>query len=105
MIPKLNSLVPEEITESISGVGDKTIVNAVLEIDHDRGVIYVHLVTEFAMKMFGNTGQTALRICQLPKPIPRRPLDITFGHGADWRCNTDFFKDEGEEKSESSDKE
>jgi hypothetical protein len=32
-----------------------------LEIDHDRGVIYVHC---------GKTGRTLLRICSLPKPIP-----------------------------------
>ena len=35
--------------------------DAQLEIDHDRGVIYVHCK---------RTGRTLLRICSLPKPIP-----------------------------------
>lgn len=34
---------------------------AQLEIDHDRGVIYVHCE---------RTGRTLLRICSLPKPVP-----------------------------------
>jgi hypothetical protein len=34
---------------------------AQLEIDHERGVIYVHC---------NKTGRTLLRICSLPKPIP-----------------------------------
>lgn len=38
-----------------------TVHKAQLEIDHDRGVIYVHC---------GRTGRTLLRICNLPKPIP-----------------------------------
>jgi hypothetical protein len=37
----------------------KTILNAEIEIDHVRGVIYVHA-----------KGRTVLRICGLPKPIP-----------------------------------
>lgn len=35
--------------------------DAQLEIDHDRGVIYVHCKI---------TGRTLLRICSLPKPVP-----------------------------------
>lgn len=35
--------------------------DAQLEIDHDRGVIYVHCK---------RTGRTLLRICSLPKPVP-----------------------------------
>lgn len=47
-----------------------------LEIDHGRGVIYFHS---------SKTGQTVLRICQLPVPIPDdRGLDITHMFGADW---------------------
>lgn len=38
-----------------------TIHEAQLEIDADRGVIYVHCK---------KTGRTLLRICSLPKPIP-----------------------------------
>lgn len=38
-----------------------TIHKAQLEIDHERGVLYVHCAT---------TGRTLLRICSLPKPIP-----------------------------------
>lgn len=59
--------------------------NCQLEIDHERGVIYVH----------GPNGQTLLRISSLPKPIPKlfqviddgttnRMLDITHMHGCDW---------------------
>ena len=52
-----------------------------LEIDHRRGVIYFH----------SYTGDTILRICRLPKPIPQIPnhpetvlLDITHMHGCSW---------------------
>jgi hypothetical protein len=51
-----------------------------LEIDHDRGVIYFHAATG---KL---AGATLLRICSLPKPIPRdKQLDVTHMHGCDWR--------------------
>ena len=48
-----------------------------LEIDHVRGVVYFH----------SNKGKTLLRICSLPKPIPEPEdlLDITFGHGVNWK--------------------
>jgi hypothetical protein len=51
-----------------------------LEIDQDRGVIYFHSLEQ---------GITALRICNLPKPIPdpriNGMLDITHMHGATWK--------------------
>jgi hypothetical protein len=61
---------------------DKTIIEVVLEIDHERGVIYFHCTDEKKMETF---GVTPLRICSLPKPIPERALDITHGYGCDWR--------------------
>lgn len=56
------------------------IMNAILEIDENRGVIYVHSK---------RTGHTALRICRLPTPIPDPSdimvsLDITHMHGCSW---------------------
>jgi len=64
-----------------------------LEIDSERGVIYFH----------SKFGITLLRICSLPKPIPKpiklsgssrknpnpkledfQLLDITFGYGVSW---------------------
>jgi hypothetical protein len=52
--------------------------NCQLEIDHDRGVIYVH----------HPDGFTAIRICSLPRPIPEPKfgdmIDITHMHGASW---------------------
>lgn len=62
-----------------------------LEIDHERGVIYFHAYT----------GQTMLRICRLPTPIPKVPynddgtwpdwgmLDITHMVGANWKEKQD----------------
>lgn len=41
--------------------GSRTIYDAELEIDHDRGVIYLHCA---------KTGRTLLRICSLPTPVP-----------------------------------
>ncbi len=60
-----------------------------LEIDPDRGVIYFH----------SKEGYTALRICQLPVPIPNpkwdprarigtptpQMLDITHMFGVSWK--------------------
>lgn len=44
---------------------DRTVINnCQLEIDHARGVIYIHLPA----------GYTGLRICGLPTPVPS-PLD------------------------------
>ena len=50
-----------------------------LEIDRERGVIYFH----------SEHGYTALRICNLPAPIPTTTagngLDITYGVGCSWK--------------------
>lgn len=51
-----------------------------IEVDNERGVIYTHLITN---------GQTVLRICNLPKPIPtigpmKEFLDITHMVGTNW---------------------
>ena len=52
---------------------------AEIEIDHDRGVIYIHVV-EGPL-----AGSTILRICNLPTPIPSdRQLDITHMVNCDW---------------------
>lgn len=62
-----------------------TILNGQLEIDHDRGVIYFHLTDEAEVKE--RQVVTALRIYQLPRPIPEiqgRMLDITHMYGCDW---------------------
>jgi len=59
-----------------------TRIQGVLEIDHDRGVIYFHAVSETALKKFG--GPTILRICSLPKQIPFECLDITHLYGTNW---------------------
>ena len=59
---------------------------AVLEVDTRRGVIYVHS-TEY--------GNTMLRICSLPTPVPdpnpagNTLLDITFGYGVSWKVSSD----------------
>jgi hypothetical protein len=56
-----------------------TIHEAQLEIDGDRGVIYVHCK---------KTGRTLLRICSLPKPIPDLGemgcIDLTHMRGVDY---------------------
>lgn len=55
-----------------------------LEIDHKRGVIYFHTLDENTVTTFG--GVTILRICNLPKPIPRKSLlDITHMRGQSWK--------------------
>jgi len=48
-------------------------IDGQLEIDQDRGVIYFHSF---------NTGITALRICQLPTPIPDPRWIITNGEAS-----------------------
>lgn len=56
------------------------LMQGVLEIDAERGVIYFHA---------NDTGHSALRICRLPKPIPN-PMECCFGldivhmHGCNW---------------------
>ncbi len=58
-------------------MGKTTQQDAQIEIDHERGVIYVH-----SMK----TGRTILRICQLPKiPETDELLDITHLHSCSWK--------------------
>ncbi len=66
-----------------------TKIEGVLEIDHDRGVIYFH----------SEEGYTALRICRLPTPIPNpkwdprarigtptpKMLDISHMFGVSWK--------------------
>lgn len=49
---------------------------AFLEIDHERGVIYVH----------GTDGRTRVRICSLPTPIPLDAglIDVTNGIGSSY---------------------
>ena len=67
-------------------MGRKTELQGVLEIDHDRGVIYFHLSDINEVTKRGVV--TPLRICSLPKPIPEiqeRQLDITHMVGCDWR--------------------
>jgi len=51
-----------------------TLIEGQLEVDHDRGVIYFHCSDE---KQAGEFGVTPLRICGLPKPIPKAQLDVT----------------------------
>jgi hypothetical protein len=63
----------------------KTVLKGELEIDHERGVIYFHITDPKAM--LSRTVVTALRICNLPRPIPQiqdRALDITHMTGCDW---------------------
>jgi hypothetical protein len=74
-----------------------TVVDTTLEIHHERGVIYVHAKDEETVKLF--KGATLLRIGNLPKPIPRKALDIAFGHGCDWGSESveNIHKDTGEE--------
>ena len=56
-----------------------TTQKALIEIDHKRGVIYVHS---------NSTGKTILRICNLPE-IPKTDelLDITHLRGCNWKPN------------------
>lgn len=64
----------------------RTALKGILEIDHERGVIYFHLTEE--QDVMDRKVVTPLRICRLPKPIPEikdRSLDITHMIGCDWR--------------------
>jgi len=45
-------------------------IEGILEIDQNRGVIYFHS---------NEHGNTPLRICSLPKPIPDSSLNFTIG--------------------------
>ncbi len=52
-----------------------TSLDGVLEIDHERGVVYFHLTNLEQARAIG--GTTLLRICGLPKPVPRdKALDV-----------------------------
>lgn len=72
-----------------------TRMNAILEIDHERGVIYVHVKDKVDI-MYRNI-MTAVRISGLPTPIPKlkdRQLDIglNFPNAAmcDWKGKDDL---------------
>jgi len=55
-----------------------------LEIDHDRGVIYFHCRDEEQSQRLGTV--TMLRICSLPKPIPRDEfIDVTHMFGVNYK--------------------
>ncbi len=61
--------------EIVYPLEEKDKIPGELEIDAARGVIYFH----------SSIGDTILRICRLPRPIPLgRQLDITHMHGCDW---------------------
>ena len=53
----------------------RTEIKGVLEIDHDRGVLYFHAEDKAIMRKYGSVS--VLRICGLPRPIPERALDVT----------------------------
>jgi hypothetical protein len=50
-------------------------IPGVLEIDHERGVIYFHTADEKALKIYQTTN--VMRICGLGK-MPTGRIDITF---------------------------
>ena len=52
-----------------------TNIAGVLEIDHDRGVVYFHASEMDIALTYGTV--TLFRICQLPSPIPEGAIDIT----------------------------
>lgn len=65
-----------------------TQIKGVLEIDHERGVIYFHTDDEEVAAKYLTV--TILRICRLPKPIPaNRGLDITHMYGCDWHAGNE----------------
>lgn len=66
----------EELTNVRCSMKATTCEEAQIEIDHERGVIYVHST---------ETGRTILRISQLPK-IPKTDelLDIAHLRGCSW---------------------
>jgi hypothetical protein len=59
----------------------------ILEVDHERGVIYFHLDDQQDIERLFVIP--ALRICRLPKPIPtlndHKLLDITHMVGTSWQ--------------------
>lgn len=61
----------------------------ILEVDHERGVIYFHCSEKKVIQEMGSI--TLLRICRLKTPIPENNLiDVTVGVGVN------FFKKEEE---------
>lgn len=50
-----------------------------LEIDNERGVIYFHTSDAKAAAQMGSIS--ILRICNLPKPLPEKAIDITHMKG------------------------
>jgi hypothetical protein len=57
--------------------------HGVLEIDHERGVVYFHLDRKSDVDRL--QVATLLRVCRLPTPIPTdTALDVTYGHGVSW---------------------
>lgn len=78
----------------------KTILEGQLEIDHERGVIYFHLTNGNDIRSL--MVITALRICNLPKPIPQiqdRTLDITHMVGCDWPGEYRYNKEPTDEQA------
>lgn len=63
-------------------------LEGVLEVDHARGVVYFHLKDPELIARFGT--QTVLRICNLPKPIPKDcQIDLTHMVGVNWHNEED----------------
>jgi len=61
-----------------------------LEIDHDRGVIYFHVDTSLIKEM---KLVTLLRICSLPKPIPKDTfLDVSHDGVCSWGNSKEDWK-------------
>ena len=54
---------------------DRVCIDGQLEIDTRRGVLYFH-AAEGKLR-----GASVLRICGLPKPLPRKVIDLTLRGG------------------------
>ena len=59
------------------------VFQGMLEVDHERGVIYFHLKDLPKINQYKTV--TLLRIGNLPKPIPDEPMDIIHMHGCNWQ--------------------
>jgi hypothetical protein len=80
VIKKSILVSPREIHRIIHGAVMKTEFDGKVEIDHERGVIYVHVRHPADMDRFQNA--TVIRICGLPCPIPSVDgfqLDLNLG--------------------------
>ena len=65
-----------------------TKLNGYLEIHHERGVIYFHTSRPSEAGRFNTI--TILRICSLPKPIPKdHSIDLTHMHGVSFTPGKD----------------